>query len=72
MTYTLRFIPEIEEDITFAHTWYEAKSTGLGFYISDWKFQPNTEFCNWLRLKKYFRQRLPKKQISNEQRETIA
>lgn len=30
MTYTLHFVPEIEEDITSAYTWYEAKSPGLG------------------------------------------
>jgi len=30
MTYSLRFIPEIEEDITTGYAWYEAKSPGLG------------------------------------------
>ena len=30
MKYTLRFVPEIEEDITSGYTWYEAKSLGLG------------------------------------------
>ncbi len=30
MTYTLRFVPEIEEDIISGYTWYEAKSRGLG------------------------------------------
>jgi len=30
MTYTLRFVPEIEEDITSGYTWYEAKARGLG------------------------------------------
>jgi len=30
MKYTLRFVPEIEEDIMSGSTWYEAKSPGLG------------------------------------------
>ncbi len=30
MTYTLRFIPEIEEDIINGYVWYETKSRGLG------------------------------------------
>ncbi|TAN43273.1 MAG: type II toxin-antitoxin system RelE/ParE family toxin [Nitrospirae bacterium] len=30
MTYTLRFIPEIEEDVINGYVWYEAKSRGLG------------------------------------------
>lgn len=28
--YNLRFVPEIEKDITSGYTWYEAKSRGLG------------------------------------------
>ena len=30
MTYTLRFLPEVEEDIIGGYVWYEAKSPGLG------------------------------------------
>lgn len=30
MTYTLRFLPEVEEDIIGGYVWYEAKSSGLG------------------------------------------
>ena len=40
MTYTLRFLPEVEEDAIGGYLWYEAKSLGLGeeflrmFYVS--------------------------------------
>jgi len=30
MTYTLQFIPEIEEDAINSYLWYESKSRGLG------------------------------------------
>jgi len=30
MTYTLRFLPEVEEDVINGYIWYEAKSQGLG------------------------------------------
>lgn len=30
MTYTLRFVPEIEEDIASGYTWYEVGSPGRG------------------------------------------
>lgn len=30
MTYTLRFLPEVEEDVIGGYSWYEAKSPGLG------------------------------------------
>ena len=30
MTYTLQFIPEIEEDAINGYVWYETKSRGLG------------------------------------------
>jgi hypothetical protein len=30
MTYTLRFIPEIKEDVINGYVWYETKSRGLG------------------------------------------
>ena len=30
MTYTLRFLPEIEEDAISGYVWYESKSRGLG------------------------------------------
>ena len=30
MTYTLRFLPEVEEDVIGGYVWYETKSPGLG------------------------------------------
>ncbi len=30
MTYSLRFLPEVEEDAIGGYSWYETKSTGLG------------------------------------------
>ncbi len=30
MTYTLRFLPEVEDDVIGGYVWYEAKSRGLG------------------------------------------
>jgi toxin ParE1/3/4 len=30
MTYTLRFLPEVEEDLIGGYLWYESKSPGLG------------------------------------------
>ncbi len=30
MTYTLRFLPEVEEDVISGYEWYERKSSGLG------------------------------------------
>ena len=30
MTYTLRFLPEVESDAVAAYLWYEQKSPGLG------------------------------------------
>ena len=30
MTYTLRFLPEVEEDVVAGYAWYEEKSPGLG------------------------------------------
>lgn len=30
MTYTLRFLPEVEDDAIAAYMWYEEKSHGLG------------------------------------------
>jgi len=30
MTYTLRFLPQVEEDVLAAHAWYERKSPGVG------------------------------------------
>lgn len=30
MTYTLRFLPEVEEDVIAGYMWYEAKAPGLG------------------------------------------
>ena len=30
MTYTLRFLPEVEDDAIYGYSWYETKSPGLG------------------------------------------
>lgn len=30
MTYTLQFLPEVEEDVINGYAWYETKSRGLG------------------------------------------
>lgn len=30
MTYILRFLPEVEEDVINGYVWYESKSRGLG------------------------------------------
>ena len=30
MTYTLRFLPEVEEDVIGGYVWYQTKSPGLG------------------------------------------
>jgi toxin ParE1/3/4 len=30
MTYTLRFLPEVEDDVVSGYEWYERKSAGLG------------------------------------------
>jgi len=30
MTYSLRFLPDVEEDIFAAYSWYEGKARGLG------------------------------------------
>lgn len=30
MTYILRFLPEVEEDLISGYVWYESKSRGLG------------------------------------------
>ena len=30
MTYTLRFLPEVEEDVIAGYAWYEDKAPGLG------------------------------------------
>ncbi len=30
MTYTLRFLPEVEDDAISGYSWYETKSPGLG------------------------------------------
>jgi len=30
MTYDLRFLPEVEEDVIAGYSWYEEKARGLG------------------------------------------
>ena len=47
MTYTLRFLPEVEDDAIAAYMWYEEKSHGLGedflrmFYAFSTEIQRN-------------------------------
>jgi plasmid stabilization system protein ParE len=47
MSYTLRFLPEVEGDVLTAHAWYEEKAPGLGeeflriFYASTGEIQRN-------------------------------
>ncbi|MGO9014962.1 MAG: type II toxin-antitoxin system RelE/ParE family toxin [Dissulfurispiraceae bacterium] len=62
MTYDLRFLPEVEEDIVNGYVWYETKSRGLGedflrmFYVC-----ANEILCNPLLYRKVhlnFRRRL--------------
>ena len=33
MTYTLRFLPDLEEDAIGGYAWYEGKSPGLFFIV---------------------------------------
>jgi hypothetical protein len=33
MTYTLRFLPDVEEDVMVGYTWYEEKAPGLGRWV---------------------------------------
>ena len=47
MTYTLRFLPDVEEDIMVGYIWYEEKALGLGedflrmFYASTGEISRN-------------------------------
>ncbi|ETX08648.1 type II toxin-antitoxin system RelE/ParE family toxin [Candidatus Entotheonella palauensis] len=47
MTYTLRFLPDVEEDIMEGYTWYEEQASGLGedflrmFYASTGEIHRN-------------------------------
>lgn len=51
MTYALRFLPEIEEDVVAGYVWYEAKSKGLGeeflrmFYACAGEIPQNPMLC---------------------------
>ena len=51
MTYSLRFLPEVEEDIIGGYVWYEAKSSGIGgeflrmFYASTGEILRNPLLC---------------------------
>ena len=62
MTYTLRFLPAVEEDAVAAYTWYEAKAPGLGedflrtFYADAGKLSENPLMYPTLHLQ--FRRRL--------------
>jgi len=62
MTYTLRFLPEVEEDVIGGYAWYEEKSPGLGedflrmFYASASEILWNPLLCQ--KVYKEFRRRL--------------
>lgn len=62
MTYTLHFLPEVEEDVFNGYAWYENKSTGLGeeflriFYASADELLRNPLF--YLKVHKEYRRRL--------------
>lgn len=62
MTYTLRFLPEVEDDAVAAYIWYEQKAPGLGeeflrtFYGDAGKLSENPLLYPILHLK--FRRRL--------------
>lgn len=62
MIYTLRFLPEVEEDIIGGYVWYESKSQGLGedflrmFYVSASEILSNPLLCQ--KVYKEFRRRL--------------
>ena len=62
MTYTLRFLTEVEEDIIGGYVWYESKSPGLGedflrmFYTSVSEILSNPLLCQ--KVYKEFRRRL--------------
>ncbi len=62
MTYNLRFLPEVEEDVIAGYVWYEGKSTGLGeeflriFYASAHELSRNPLLYS--KVHKEFRRRL--------------
>ena len=62
MTYTLRFLPEVEDDAITAYAWYEKKSAGLGedflrvFYALTAEIQREPLICP--KVYKEFRRRL--------------
>jgi len=62
MTYTLQFIPEIEEDAINSYAWYESKSRGLGedflrmFYACANEITWNPLLCS--KVNQNFRRRL--------------
>jgi hypothetical protein len=51
MTYNLRFLPEVEEDVIAGYVWYEGKSLGLGeeflriFYACTGELPRNPLLC---------------------------
>ena len=62
MTYNLRFLPEVEEDVITGYVWYEEKSPGLGeeflrmFYASAGELPRNPLL--YLKVYSEFRRRL--------------
>lgn len=62
MTYTLQFLPEVEEDVINGYAWYETKSRGLGedflrmFYASSNELSWNPLF--YPKVYQDFRRRL--------------
>jgi plasmid stabilization system protein ParE len=62
MTYTLQFLPEVEEDLIGSYVWYEAKSAGIGedllrmFYAGASEILHNPMLCQ--KVYSAFRRRL--------------
>ena len=65
MTYSLRFLPQVEEDLAVGFTWYESRSAGLGgeflhtFYTSVGEISLNP--MQWPKVYDQFRRRLLKR-----------
>lgn len=65
MTYSLRFLPEVEEDVMAGYVWYEKKSKGLGedflrmFYACDIEISRNP--LMYPKVYEEFRRRLLRK-----------
>jgi toxin ParE1/3/4 len=65
MTYVLRFLSEVEEDVISGYEWYESKSPGLGEEFLQMVYNYSREIlCNpqlYLKVHSKFRRRILKK-----------